>query len=75
VTIPEAAYIGAEMTRKKIMMTCPSCKGELSKIWQPQPSSDAFHMPPEQWRCGTCGQTFSKEQLQYPKRRVRAKTR
>jgi len=51
-------------------MTCPSCQGELSKIWQPQRSSNALPLPHVQWGCGTCGQTFSREQLRPPKRQV-----
>jgi len=56
-------------------MTCPSCKGELSKIWQPRGSSNSFQIPPVQWGCGVCGQKFSREQLQPQKQQVIAEPR
>jgi hypothetical protein len=52
-------------------MTCPSCQGELSKIWRPQGSSKDLTIPHVQWGCGICGQTFSREQLRPPKEQVK----
>ena len=53
-------------------MTCPSCKGQLSKIWQPQSAFNVARIAPVRWSCGICGETFSKEQLRSPKLKVNA---
>ncbi len=56
-------------------MTCPSCKGQLSKIWHPQRSFNTVQIASADWSCGICGQTFSKEQLRLPKLAVRTEPR
>jgi transcriptional regulator NrdR family protein len=44
-------------------MICPNCKGELSKVWQPKHASDAMAIAPVRWNCGTCGESFSSQQM------------
>jgi transposase-like protein len=44
-------------------MICPNCKAELSRIWQPQRTSKVISIVPAHWSCGTCGESFSREQL------------
>ncbi len=49
-------------------MICPNCKGELSRVWQPQRASSAS-IAHVQWKCSTCGVSFSSKQLRpEPKR-------
>ena len=52
-------------------MTCPSCQGELSKVWQPQRASQPLPLPHVLWGCGICGGTFTKDQLRPPKRQMK----
>ena len=44
-------------------MTCPNCKSELSKVWQPQRAANAMAIAHVQWSCSTCGEVFNREQL------------
>jgi hypothetical protein len=44
-------------------MTCPNCKGELSRVWQPKRAATALLIAPVQWNCSTCGSSFSSKQL------------
>jgi hypothetical protein len=44
-------------------MTCPNCKGELSRVWQPQRSSNVISIAQVQWSCSTCGGSFSSKDL------------
>lgn len=49
-------------------MTCPNCKGELSRVWQPQRASNVTSIAQVQWNCSTCGNSFSSKQLRPAKR-------
>ena len=53
------------MTWRKhdVRMTCPICSSELSKVWQPS-SSAPSRVPHSQWKCGVCGGTFTRADLQ-----------
>jgi hypothetical protein len=42
-------------------MTCPNCKSELSRVWQPKRASNVI--VPVQWSCSICGGAFSSKQL------------
>jgi hypothetical protein len=54
-------------------MTCPNCKGELSRVWQPQRAASALAIAHVQWSCSTCGDSFSSKQLRPgPKRQPKA---
>jgi len=54
-------------------MTCPNCKGELSRVWQPQRAANAMSIAHVQWGCSTCGGSFSSKQLRpEPKRQTKA---
>jgi transcriptional regulator NrdR family protein len=50
-------------------MICPSCGNELSKVWQPQQAANSIPIARVQWHCGTCGGTFTREQLRPPPKR------
>ncbi len=50
-------------------MICPSCGGELSKVWQPQQAVNSMPIARMQWHCGTCGGSFNREQLRTPPKR------
>jgi hypothetical protein len=50
-------------------MICPSCGAELSKVWQPQQTTGSLPMARVQWHCGTCGGTFTRDQLRTPAKR------
>jgi hypothetical protein len=53
-------------------MTCPNCKGELSRVWQPQRAASAISIVHVQWSCSTCGDSFSSKQLRPgPKRQAK----
>jgi transposase-like protein len=53
-------------------MTCPNCKGELSKVWQPKSAATSMAIAHVQFSCSTCGETFSREQLRPRKPSVKA---
>ncbi|MGA2904630.1 MAG: hypothetical protein ABSD98_12410 [Candidatus Korobacteraceae bacterium] len=42
-------------------MTCPNCKSELSRVWQPKRASNVI--VPVQWSCSICGCSFGSKQL------------